>query len=199
MYYLTDWVKRVDFDRQREHRMNRLQQKMEEFNLQGLVLFKVENIRFATGVHPSWFPSVPIRNAAILRRGRRDSVNFVASGNLKHRQKTSYWLPAEEIYPLPYMENAALVKRAGENFRKAFAKMDISEGNVGIDLLTLYILAELRQIVPGVKWVDGDRCLTEAMAIKNEEDLKCLKISAQCVDVAMAQTRKKIEAGKTGM
>lgn len=196
MYFLTDWIKRVDFDRQREFRMTRLQQKMEEFNLQGLVLFKVENIRFATGVHPSWFPSVPIRNAAILRLGRRDSVNFVASGNLKHRQKTSYWLPPEEIYPLPYMENAALVKRAGENFRKAFAKMDISEGNVGIDLLTLYILAELKQILPNVRWVDGDRCLTEAMAIKNEEDIKCLKISAQCVDVAMAYALRKIEAGK---
>lgn len=196
MYFLTDWIKRVDFDAQREQRMTRLQKKMEEFNLNGLLLFKVENIRFATGVHPSWFPSIPIRNAAVLKLGRRDSVNFVASGNLKHRQKTTYWLPSEDIYPLPYMENIALVKRASENFKKAFAKMDISEGNVGIDLFTLYILMELQQILPNVRWVDGDRCVKEAMAIKNDEDLKCLRISAQCVDVAMAHALEKIEVGK---
>ena len=196
MYFLTDWIKRVDFDTQREKRMTSLQTKMEEFKLNGLLLFKVENIRFATGVHPSWFPSIPIRNAAVLRLGRRDSVNFVASGNLKHRQKTTYWLPSKDIYPLPYMENIALVKRASENFKEAFAKMDLSGGNVGIDLFTLYILEELRQILPDVRWVDGNRCMNEAMAIKNEEDLKCLEISSQCADVAMADALGKIEAGK---
>jgi len=196
MYLMTDWIKRVDFDAQREQRITRLQKKMEEFNLNGLFLFKVENIRYATGVHPSWFPSVPIRNAAVLKLGRRDSVNFVASGNLKHRQKTTYWLPSEEIYPLPYMENIALVKRASENFKKAFVKMDIFDGNVGIDLFTLYILKELQQILPKVKWVDGDRCVKEAMTIKNDEDLKCLKISTQCVDIAMAHALEKMEVGK---
>jgi len=196
MYFMTDWIKRVNFDAQREQRMIRLQKEMEAFDLKGLLLFKVENIRFATGIHPSWFPSIPIRNAAVLKLGRKDSVNFVASGNLKHRQKTTYWLPSEDIYPLPYMENIALVKRASENFKKAFAKMDLSEGNVGIDLFTLYILAELQQILPNVKWVDGDRCVKEAMAIKNEEDLKCMKISSQCVDVAMAHTLEKVEVGK---
>ena len=196
MYFMTDWIKRVNFDAQREQRMARLQKKMEAFDLNGLLLFKVENIRFATGIHPSWFPSIPIRNTAVLKLGRKDSVNFVASGNLKHRQKTTYWLPSEDIYPLPYMENIALVKRASENFKKAFVKMDLSEGNVGIDLFTLYILAELQQILPNVKWVDGDRCVKEAMAIKNEEDLKCLKISSQCADVAMAHTLEKVEVGK---
>jgi len=196
MYFMTDWIKRVDFDVQREQRMARIQKKMEDHNLNGLLLFKVENIRFATGVHPSWFPSIPIRNAAILKLGRKDSVNFVASGNLKHRQKTTYWLPPEDIYPLPYMENIALVKRASENFRKAFGKMEISEGNVGVDLFTLYILEELQQILPNAKWVDGERCVKEAMAIKDGEDLKCLKISAQCVDVAMAYALEKIEAGR---
>jgi Xaa-Pro aminopeptidase len=196
MYLLTDWIKRVDFDAQREKRMISLQRKMEEFNLNGLLLFKVENIRFASGVHPSWFPSIPIRNAAVFKLGRKDSVNFVASGNLKHRQQTTYWLPAEDIFPLPYMENNALVKRASENFKKAFAKMGLSEGKVGIDLFTLYILAELQQILPNVRWVDGDRCVKEAMTIKNEEDLKCLGISSQCMDVAMAHALKKVEIGK---
>jgi len=196
MYFMTDWIKRVDFEAQREQRMIRLQKEMEAFDLKGLLLFKVENIRFATGIHPSWFPSIPIRNAAVLKLGRKDSVNFVASGNLKHRQKTTYWIPSEDIYPLPYMENIALVKRASENFKKAFAKMDLFEGNVGIDLFTLYILEELKQILPNIRWRDGDRCVKEAMAIKNEEDLRCLEIAARCVDVAMAHAVEKIEVGK---
>ncbi len=196
MYFLTDWIKRVDFDAQREKRMTGLQTKMKEFNLNGLLLFKVENIRFATGMHPSWFPSIPIRNAALLKLGRRDSVNFVASGNLKHRQKTTYWLSPEDIYPLPYMENIALVKRASENFKKAFAKMDLLEGKVGIDLFTLYILKELQQNLPKVSWVDGDRCVKEAMAIKNEEDLRCLEVAARCADVAITSALAKIEVGK---
>jgi Xaa-Pro aminopeptidase len=176
--------------------MTALQTKMKELGLNGLLLFKVENIRFATGMHPSWFPSIPIRNAALLKLGRRDSVNFVASGNLRHRQKTTYWLSQEDIYPLPYMENIALVKRASENFKKAFAKMDLSEGKVGIDLFTLYILKELRQILPNATWVDGDRCMKEAMAIKNEEDLRCLEMAARCADVAMTSALEKIEVGK---
>src|SRR4030043_2080741 len=101
MYLLTDWVRRINFAKLREERQNTLQEKIGKHGLDGLIVFRVENMKYATDIHPSWFPSVPIRNGAIVKKGGPHPVCFVASGTGGHRLATTYWLDAKHIYPMP--------------------------------------------------------------------------------------------------
>jgi len=196
MYLLTDWVRRIDFEKLREERKKNLEAEMAKHGLDALICFRVENIKYATDMFPSWFPSVPIRNAAIVKKGRRDAVCFVASGNLKHRQATSYWINPEQIYPMPLMESRDQVKKTIPNLRRAFETLDITGGRVGVDLITFDLYEALREILPEAEFVAGEECINEAKIRKKEEEVKALRVSSVCVDVAMEVAKGAIEIGK---
>jgi Xaa-Pro aminopeptidase len=195
MYFLTDWARRIDFDRLRQERGNRLQKKMAEYSLDALIVFRVENVKYATDIHPSWFPSVPIRNAAVIKGEGSFPIGFVASGNLKHRQATSYWMDPGHMYPMPLMESRAQVQKVMPSMKKAFETLGIKGGKIGVDLITPDILAALKQTLPQALFVAGEECLNEARLIKNNEEMKCLRVSSACVEVAMDVAQKAIDTG----
>ena len=196
MHFVTDWVRRIDFDKLREERQKNLQGKMEKHGLDALVAFRVENIKYATDIQPSWFPSVPIRNGAILKKGGPHPICYVASGNLKHRMATSYWVKPEHIYPMPYMESLDQVRKALPNLKKGFDTLGITKGRVGVDLITLYILEGLKEILPQAEFVTGEDCLNDAKLLKNGEEIKCLRVSSTCVDVSMERAKEAVDIGK---
>ena len=50
--YGTDWQERVNFDRLRRERLQRVRDKMDEHDLGALILFDGNNIRYVTGYYP---------------------------------------------------------------------------------------------------------------------------------------------------
>ena len=56
MYYAVDWVDRVDFPKMREMRVQRLRETMVKHNLDALITFRAENIRYMTNMRPLWWP-----------------------------------------------------------------------------------------------------------------------------------------------
>lgn len=196
MYYLTDWVRRINFDKMRQERYQNLQEKMGQYGLDALVSFRVENIKYAADIHPSFFPSVPIRNIAIVKRGAPAPVGYVASGNWKHRQATTYWMKPEDIFPLPYMETRTQVEKASPHLQKSFESLGVTGGLVGVDLITLDILSVLKALLPTAEFVTGEDCLNEAKELKNGEEIKCVTMAAACVDIGMEAARGAVEIGK---
>lgn len=196
MYLLTDWARRINFDKLREERKRTLQEKMAKHGLDSAVFFRVENIKYASDIHPSFFPAIPIRNAAIVKRGGAYPIGFVAGGNWKHRQVTSYWMDPEKIYPMASQESREQVEKTVPNLRKAFEDLKITGGKVGVDLATLYILDALQTVLPKAEFVDGAECINEAKRIKNEEEIKSLRAASGCVEVGMEVTKGTVEMGK---
>lgn len=196
MYFLVDWVKRIDFDRMRELRTARLREKMAEFGLDGMALFKVENVNYASGVQPSWMPSVPIRNATMLSREPGDIACFVASGNWSHRVKTSHWLKSENIKPFPLMEHPVVARKTGPAMKQAITEIvGLTRGRVGVDLFPIYLYEALAEEMPDIQFVDGNACFNAAIAVKNEEELKCFRTAAACMDVGMDRAVARVDVG----
>ena len=196
MYLLTDWVRRINFDKLREERQNTLQEKIGKHGLDALIAFRVENMKYATDIHPSWFPSVPIRNGAIVKKDGPHPVCFVASGNWRHRLATTYWVDPKHIYPMPLMESRAQVEKTIPNLTKAFETLGIHRGRIGVDLITMDIYDALRKILPQAEFVPGEDCINDAKLKKNEEEIKCLGVSSYCVEVAMEVAKGAVEMGK---
>src|SRR5215211_5139436 len=78
----TDWQARVDFGRMRRERLQRTRDKMEEHDIDALILFVGENVRYVTGVFQgNWKNNIFIRYAVLPRGG--EPVLFETVGSDK--------------------------------------------------------------------------------------------------------------------
>lgn len=195
MYFITDWTKRVDFDRLREKRIENLRQKMKERNMTALLAFKNESIRYITGARPLWFPIAMIRSAAMITL-QGDPICWVMGGDWAHRQATMYWLKPENVRPLAPLEDRVLIEKNIGDLGKGFEELGISGGRIGVDLLTFDLLEGLRKMLPKAEWADGDECVRAARLIKNEEEIKLMRMASACVDIAFEAGIKAVSPGR---
>src|SRR5262249_55665176 len=76
----TDWQSRVDFDRMRRDRLERARQQMEKHDMNALVCFVGENVRYITSVFQgNWKNNIFIRYCVLPRDG--DPILFETAGS----------------------------------------------------------------------------------------------------------------------
>ena len=195
MYFITDWVKRIDFDRMREMRLKTLREIMARNGLDALLVLRPENIRYITGLRPIWFPYVQFRNLSILTE-EGDPLLFVDEGDYLHRKKIMYWLPPQNIFPLPILDIPEMLNATLNILKQKLSEMGVSEKKIGVDLLNMDLLEGIRQILPKAQIIDGDECVKEARMIKNEEEIKALRVSSICVEMGFHSAIKAIKPGR---
>lgn len=195
MQFLTDWRKPVDFDRMRSERLATARRYMREFGLDGLLVFKPENIRYLTGMRPLWWPTPQFRSAALISLDA-GPVCYVTSGDWPHRRETMYWLPQQDIRPLAALEDPVAIDKTLPQIGEGFAELGLRAGRVGIDLSNRQLDAGLAKHLPEVSFVDGDQCMKRARLIKNEEEIKAFRMSCSCVSTAFEQLFADIRPGR---
>lgn len=195
MYYAVDWVDRVDFATMRKARTERLRETMKKYELDALVTFRAENIRYMTGMRPLWWPITFItRNASIMSQNA-GPILYVTSGDCARCRATMTWMPAEDIRPCGSMEDPGITDYMVKEFVKCLVDMGVEKGRIGIDAVTVDIFNALNRHLPNAKLVDGDECVKEAKAVKNSEEIKLMKISSRCAEVGMETAINSIRAG----
>jgi len=195
MYFITDWIKRIDFDRMREERLKTLRDKMAHHELDILLALRPENIRYITGLRPTWSPYFQFRNLSIFPQ-KGSPLLFVDEGDYLHRKKAMDWLPSQNIFPLPFLEIPGMLNATLNIIKEKLSEMGVLGKRVGVDLLNMDIWEGLRRILPRAQIIDGDGCIKEARVIKNKEEIKSLRISSICVEVGFHSAIKAIKSGK---
>lgn len=196
MYFETDYVRRVDFDRLRADRLAKAKAAMEREGLDALLVFKNENIRYITGLRPLWFPFVQLRNAALLVRGQEHPFCFVTGGDWDHRRQTMHWLPQDRVRILPPLEDPVLVRKTTPVFSQALRECGFGGGKIGVDVVYLYLLDALREALQGSDLVDCDTFMRKLRVVKNQEEVKVMRIASACVDIAFDRAARAVEVGK---
>lgn len=195
MYFLTDWIKRIDFDRMRSERIRKVSEEMALFGLDGLLALRAENIRYLTGLRPGWFPYFQIRNAALFMPNK-DPVCFVDEADLEHRRRTIYWLKEENIRSFFRIDDQICREKGIRTLVEAIRDFGLTQGRIGVDILTLPILNSLKKAFPKVDFVDGDGCVKKARMIKNQEEIKAMRLSSICVDMGMNALMRSAKPGR---
>jgi len=195
MYFITDWAKRIDFDRMRELRLKILREKMSKNGLDVLINLRPENIRYITGLHPNWFPYVQFRSLSIFTQ-KGDPLLFVDEGDFPHRKQFMDWIAPECIFPVSLLEIPEMLRSTLKIIKEKLSERGVSEKRIGLDLLNMNILEGLRQIFPKAQLVDGDECVKEVRMIKNEEEIKAMRASSICVEMGFHSAIKAIQPGK---
>lgn len=194
MYLAVDWCKRVDFDRMRELRVECLTRIMKKKGVDAIFSLKHQNIRYMTGLRPLWFPIVRMRDAALFRSdGRR--IVYPASGDAPHRKATMYWMNAEDVRPMPALEDPAIIRKFLPELERAFETFELRKGRVGLDATIEPLRQALIETFPEVEWVDGEACLSEAKRIKNTEEIKVFRDACAAVDIGFDAAIRAVKPG----
>jgi Xaa-Pro aminopeptidase len=196
MDFAVDWTKRIDFDLLRSQRTKSLNEQIKHQQLDAVLCFKAENLRYMTGYRPLWWPiSFLTRNAGIMAADR-EPILFPTSGCYERCRDSMYWMTPGNIRPLATMEDPGIVEEEiRKKFVPAFAELGITRGRIGIDHVSMLTLIKLQEAFPEAQFVNGDHCVLEASAIKNGEEIKCMRVASQMAAIAMDRAIRSIRLG----
>lgn len=182
----TDWQERVNFDRLRHNRLDRALQMMEQHDMDALILFVGENIRYVTGVYQgNWKNNIFIRYA-VLPRGGKPVLFETAGSDIQCAKIDAPWLEGR-IRPAitwKWSEGAEemMVKRMVNSIMEVLKEEGVSKGNIGIDIMDMQAYRALSGA--GLNIVNAWPVMSEARVIKTPDELELLKISSAIGDAA---------------
>ena len=193
----VDWEERLNFQKLRKERLSKLKEKMKEHEIDALVAFRPENIRYATSYRPLWWPTgmAVTRNAAIVSRDQDPSL-YVASGDWARASATMPWLGKENIRPLAVLEDQEVFKTTVNEFKRELANLGFDDGTIGIDATRFGLTQQLQKALPSATFVDGDEVFLAAKVIKTPEERELMRVSSAIASFAMEKTISLIQSGK---
>jgi Xaa-Pro aminopeptidase len=196
MDFAVDWTRRIDFDLLRRERTSRLNEQIKQQGLDAVLCFKAENLRYMTGYRPLWWPiSFLTRNAGIMAADR-EPILFPTSGCYERCRDSMYWMTPGNIRPLATMEDPGIVEEEiRKKFVPAFDELGLAKGRIGIDHVSMLTLIKLKEAFPQAEFVNGDHCVLEASAVKNSEEIKCMRVASQMAAIAMDRAIRSIRLG----
>ncbi|MFQ5914769.1 MAG: M24 family metallopeptidase, partial [Nitrospinota bacterium] len=183
----TDWQLRVDHDSIRKGRLQRAKDMMEKHDIDALVMFVGENVRYTTSVFQgNWKNNIFIRYA-VLPRGADPILFETAGSDLQCANIDAPWLEGR-IRPAitwKWSEGAEemMVNRMVDSVIDVLKEHKVDKGRVGIDIMDLRAYETFTK--KGVNLVNAWPALSEARVVKTPEEIECLKISSTVGDAAM--------------
>jgi Xaa-Pro aminopeptidase len=196
MDFAVDWTNRIDFDLIRTARLERLQAEMKERGVDGVLTFRAEYIRFATNMRPLWWPiNFTGRNCALVPQ-EGDPVLYVTSGDWARCQQTMDWLPKDNIRPCGTMDDAGIARTmVNDEFIPTAKALGFAEGRIAVDSVNVHIFQDLQAGLPEAELIPADDIFQTAMAIKHDEEIKCMRISNKMSEFAHARAVEFIKPG----
>jgi len=198
----VDWEARVNVDRLRSDRLQRLRQQLDASELGALLTFDFSNIRYMTATHiGTWAMDKLIRFGLLPRGGEPVIWDFGSAA--KHHQLYNPWLDYDRKPDDREISEAARTGRSGaragistlrgafhpdagiaqELARKVATVMHeygLTTEPVGVDVIEMPILAALHD--EGLTVVDGQQVFLEARRIKTVDEIALLAQACSMVD-----------------
>ena len=195
----VDYEQRCDFDRMREHRVSRIKKYMDEFGVDVLLLFDTGNKRYSTSTAVA-SPEVDNmgRYAIIPRNGYPHIFGF--GSEVAAEKLYCPWI-ADTTFPAHGTMYGALPAqwKCYDGFLKdvdmvlANHNLNKKEVQIGIDVGEAQIFLAMQE--HGYNVCDGQSVMQYARAIKNEDEIMCLKWGAAIVDAAFHKIASTIQPG----
>jgi Xaa-Pro aminopeptidase len=184
----VDWEQRIDLDRLRRERLERLFGMLERSELGAVLSFDFSNIRYMTSTHiGTWAMDKLIRFALLPRGGEPIVWDFGSAA--RHHQLFNPWLDGTKraragistlrgaIHP-----DAGVAETLARNVARELAEHGLSGAPLGVDVIEMPVLAALR--AEGIDVVDGQQLFMEARRIKTPDEIALLTHACAMVDAA---------------
>ena len=195
---LRDFERQADMTRMNRYRYARVQAQLASQDCAAALLMGSVNVRYATGTRfaqvfnmrsPFRAVFIPAQGAAVLFDWEGYSMHELPDtiGERRDARVSSYWYAGDRAADVAATwagEIADLVAACGgENRRLA---LDIAEPHVTLALEQA-----------GLELVAGDPLVERAAAIKNEDELFCMAMTAAIAEQGLARIREELRPGIT--
>ena len=183
----TDWQMRIDFDRMRKERLQKALDKMEEFDIDALVVFTGENIRYLTSVYQgNWKYNIAIRYA-VLPRGGKPVLFETAGSDLQCAKIDAPWLEGR-IRPAitwRWAEGAEemMADKMAQSVFDVLKENGVEKGKIAVDFADTSTTKAFNKL--GLNIVSAWPVMSGARVVKTADEIECIKISTAFGDAAM--------------
>jgi Xaa-Pro aminopeptidase len=201
----VDWEERVDLDRLRTQRLERLKASLDRSELGALLSFDFHNIRYMTSTHIGTWAIDKLIRFALLPRGAEPVVWDFGSA-ARHHQLYNPWLDGRPDAPEQgraragistlrgaFNPDAGIADGVAAKIRRELERHGLAGQPVGVDLAELPVLAALE--AAGLQVVDGQQVFLDARRIKTPDEITLLTTAATLVDAAYDELYRFLRPG----
>jgi Xaa-Pro aminopeptidase len=190
----VDWEDRIDFGRLRGDRVRAVQRALAASDLDGLLLWKDENVRDLTSLRAQLIAGkMTSLNGVLITKGG-EPILLCSGGEIDKASMGMSWLAA--AHPIPIMEQRELV----DGFVKAtltplLAEGGIDAGRIGVDQVNYSLVESMREHLPDIELSDGDTLMQRVRLIKSPDELAIIEEACAIGD---SVTQRAIQSTRVG-
>lgn len=193
----VDYEERVNFDRMRQERLEKIDREMGKTNLGSLLLFDPGNKRYATSTAVASPEVDQMGRYAVIPRGGKPYI-FGFGSEVAAEKLYCPWI-AERTFPAHTTMMGALPKhfKASDSFIKDISMVlkehRVEKEPIGIDILDAQLILALQEA--GFKLGDGQDVMLEARSVKTEDEIMIMRQAAATVDAAFDRMASVLRPG----
>jgi Xaa-Pro aminopeptidase len=194
----VDWEQRIDFDRLRRERLDRIKKLLKESEMGALLCFDMNNVRYITATHIGTWAQDKANRFTLLPQDD-EPILWDFGSAAKHHQLYAPWLGEKRSRPGISMLRGAMspeMGRAEDVANKIWAELKergLEKESVGVDIAELPVLFELQK--KGLNIIDGQQLMSEARLIKTVDEIALLTHAAAQVDAAYDELYRVMKPG----
>jgi Xaa-Pro aminopeptidase len=172
----VDWEKRVDFERLRIGRLERVKRVLAEKNVDLLIVCRWENARYMTSFRFHYWPTFRFGSVQVVF-GKNMEKPLLYSGDEIHVKARMPWISDyAKFAPSASMEDPVYVMNWLKEVKQEVSKY-VEPKNVAIDIWNTPMVKAVPKVFPNAEILDGQEIMMEARMIKTEDEIKLLRIA----------------------
>ena len=195
----VDWEQRVDFERLRAWRLQRVREQLEKAELGALLLFETSNIRYATSTHIGyWAFNKGERYALVTRDGGPWIWDFGSAARAHRLQLPGLYNESNSRGGNTGLQgaiapSAGLHAAAVRELRGVLADEGLAGAPIGVDMAETSIFLEL--VAQGLDVRDGQQPMMLAREVKSPDEIMLLTQACAMVDGVYQQIFEALKPG----
>jgi Xaa-Pro aminopeptidase len=193
----VDWEERVNIERLRQDRLNRIKSALKKSELGALLCFDMNNIRYITATHiGTWAMDKLVRFSLLAQDDEPILWDFGSAA--RHHQIYCPWLGERSRAGISTLRGAThpgsgLAEDVAKKIKLELEKRKLHNEPVGVDVIEMPVLFALQ--AQGIKVVDGQQLMHEVRKIKTQDEITLLNTATMMVDAAYDELYRFMKPG----
>jgi len=193
----VDWEERVNIERLRQDRLNRIKAALKKSELGSLLCFDMNNIRYITATHiGTWAMDKLVRFSLLPQDDEPILWDFGSAA--RHHQIYCPWLGERSRAGISTLRGATnpgsgLAEDVAKKIKLELEMRNLQNEPVGVDVIEMPVLFALQ--AQGIKVVDGQQLMHEVRKIKTQDEITLLNAATMMVDAAYDELYRFMKPG----
>jgi Xaa-Pro aminopeptidase len=195
----VDWEERVNYERLRTERLDRIKKLLAASDLGALLCFDMVNVRYITSTHIGTWAMDKVSRFCLLPQND-EPINWDFGSAARHHQIYCPWLDGEKRSRAGISTlRGAMLPAAGRpedvarKIRIELEERGLLDQPLGVDIVEPPVLFALQK--EGINVVDGQQLMQEARMIKTQDEITLLNMACMMVDAAYEELYRAMKPG----